>query len=778
MPISNHTALASRSVPPTSATARRDLFLISVLILFLELACIRWFPAQVLYLAFFTNTVLLASFLGMSVGCMAASRPRRCLNWTPSLLAFAVVSALIVELFSETLSRALDVGHQASPQLIFFAAEYSAQDAASFVIPIEVVAGFFFVAIALVFVGPGQELGRALTQVPNRVQAYSLNIAGSIVGIVLFAICSWFQLPPLWWFVPIALGLGYLLRERPLSLHVVTRWALLALVALATGQKSGVIIQGDEVREYSWSPYYRIDYDPPRLAISVNLLTHQGMVPLTSPSPAYALPHLLNRDTGRAPFADVLVIGAGSGNDVSRALQWGAAHVDAVEIDPTIYEIGRRDHPDRPYDDPRVTVHLDDGRNFLHTTDRQYDLVVYAVVDSLVLQSSYSSIRLESYLFTKQAFADIRQRLKPDGIFVTYNFFRQGWVVARLDQELKRTFGSDPLVLALPYRERIQPDDSLTGEFDVMFAGDVDRLRRAFELQPRYWLPADRPPNSASPNGFTTPPADVRTSLPTSAPQGPLSGPQEGPQGSWYQFGLASVIYPADGVRSVTDDWPFLYLRQAAIPDLSLRGIAIMGGLALLLIFLFLPRTKGGPRRATLDWRMFFLGAGFMLVETKAVVQMALLFGSTWFVNSVVFFWILVMILLANLFVLRVKPKKLWPYYFGLFVALGLNVAIPLDLFLGTDRWLQVAGSSLLVFAPILFAGVIFAIAFSRSDEPDWAFGANIAGAMVGGLSENVSMVLGFQYLMLLAATFYVLTVLAPRGSALGARLGLRATRS
>ena len=50
---------------------------------------------------------------------------------------------------------------------------------------------------------------------------------------------------------------------------------------------------------------------------------------------------------------------------------------------------------------------------------------------------------------------------------------------------------------------------------------------------------------------------------------------------------------------------------------------------------------------------MFFLGAGFMLVETKAVVHMALLFGSTWMVNSVVFFAVLVMILLANLFVLQ-----------------------------------------------------------------------------------------------------------------------------
>jgi hypothetical protein len=153
---------------------------------------------------------------------------------------------------------------------------------------------------------------------------------------------------------------------------------------------------------------------------------------------------------------------------------------------------------------------------------------------------------------------------------------------------------------------------------------------------------------------------------------------------------------------------------------------------------------------------MLFLGAGFMLIETKAVVHMALLFGGTWVVNSVVFFSVLVMILLANLYVLTCRPRKLWPYYVGLLVSLGLNVLIPLDSFLGMGRVAQVAGSCLLVFAPVLFAGVIFAVSFDRSGAPDRAFGFNIAGAMVGGLAENTSMLLGFQYLLLVAVGFYL----------------------
>src|SRR5262249_61404941 len=126
---------------------------------------------------------------------------------------------------------------------------------------------------------------------------------------------------------------------------------------------------------------------------------------------------LHNGDAGGNAIGDVLIIGAGSGNDVSRALQWGARHIDAVEIDPVIQRLGDRDHPNRPYQDPRVTVHLDDGRNFLRSTDRQYDLIIYALVDSLVLHSGYSNIRLESYLFTRQAFEDLRKRLRPGGLF-------------------------------------------------------------------------------------------------------------------------------------------------------------------------------------------------------------------------------------------------------------------------------------------------------------------------------------------------------------------------
>jgi hypothetical protein len=737
---------------PPSAHPRLKLFLISVLLLFLELACIRWFPAHVLFLTFLTNTVLLASFLGMSLGCLAAGHRRNYLALTPTLLAVALIAGTAMDTVHSRLYRVIDMGHQQDPQMVYFGTEYFSGDLARFAIPVEVVVGAFFLLITLMMVGPGQALGRALQQVPNRLAAYTINILGSISGIVLFAACSWFELSPLYWFVPLALGLVWLVLASSAAPR--SRWVrgavVMALLApVVTLVPAELRARVASIETY-WSPYYRINYSgPPQRGIAVNLIGHQEMIARDRPFPAYALPHLLNRDSGGKPFRDVLIIGGGSGNDVTRALQWGPpdVHVDVVEIDPVIYELGKREHPDRPYQDPRVHVHLDDGRNFLRATDRKYDLVIFALVDSLVLHSSYSNIRLESYLFTRQAFADVKRCLKADGTFVMYNYFRQGWIVARLVKGIEDAFGAAPAVLTLPSQEVVKPDAPASG-FTLCFAGSgAERIRDAFGQNGEYSMPVKARPAPELPSGFAYP-RDMLARADTDT--------------NWLHFRLARVEQPAEGLASATDDWPFLYLRRPMIPDLSERGMILIGVISLVLLAMFAPRKTGTGPRWAFDGRMFFLGAGFMLVETKAVVHMALLFGSTWMVNSVVFFAVLVVILAANTFVLLMQPRRLSWWYVGLAAALILNAFVPLDSFLGLPRALQIGGACLLVFAPILFAGVIFAVSFARVPQPDRSFGFNVCGAMLGGLAEYTSMLLGFQYLVLVALGFYLLSACWP----------------
>jgi hypothetical protein len=186
--------------------------------------------------------------------------------------------------------------------------------------------------------------------------------------------------------------------------------------------------------------------------------------------------------------------------------------------------------------------------------------------------------------------------------------------------------------------------------------------------------------------------------------------------------------------------------------------MAIVGVLSLALLLGFTPRTKGRP-----DAQMFFLGAGFMLLETKGVVHMALLFGSTWAVNSIVFGAILVMILLGNLVVIRLKPTRQWPAYVALVLALLANVVVPLETYLALPEVLRVIVSCTVVFLPVFFAGIIFATAFRDRARPDLALGANVAGVVVGGLSENLSLAIGFNNLIWVAVAFYALSALFAR---------------
>src|SRR5215831_4769676 len=289
--------------------AEFDLFLVSFLILFFELAAIRWFGATVVFLAFFTNIVLLASFLGMCVGLLAARRSQDLVRTTLPLLAFSLALAVVTYLlYWKSPDITVSVGDQrGSPQLIYFGTEYRPADPRNWFVPMWSVAGTFFALIALTFVGLGQVMGRAFDAIPNRVAAYTVDICGSLAGIVTFGVMSALQVSPVVWFaVVLLLTLRFAGWRQPLQ--VVT--AAVALVLAWTGAH-GLTLQGEVV----WSPYYKISYEAEGRSILTNGIGHQQMVDLRKGQFAYLLPYLLNRGAGGAPFDDVMVIGAGSGND-------------------------------------------------------------------------------------------------------------------------------------------------------------------------------------------------------------------------------------------------------------------------------------------------------------------------------------------------------------------------------------------------------------------------------------------------------------------------------
>ena len=205
-----------------------DLFLISFLVLFLELACIRWFGSMVPNLTFFTNIALLATFLGISAGCLAASSRQDQTRTVIPLLLMAVVASC----FASLGRVAADVGGQgASPQQVYFGTEYL--KFSGFVLPIDVLASIYFILIALAFVGVGQAIGLAFDKAPYRLVAYTSNIGGSLAGIAAFALASYFRTTPLTWFAVALILWLYFLKPRN-SLQIVGLVAILILVGFAS----------------------------------------------------------------------------------------------------------------------------------------------------------------------------------------------------------------------------------------------------------------------------------------------------------------------------------------------------------------------------------------------------------------------------------------------------------------------------------------------------------------------------------------------------------------
>ncbi|HYI67064.1 MAG TPA: hypothetical protein VEW95_09090 [Candidatus Limnocylindrales bacterium] len=645
------------------------LVLLSFLMLFVELALIRWTGSNVIYLSYFSNFVLLGSFLGIGVGFLRANARINLFPYAPAALMILAAFAL---LFPVEIDRAGD-------ELIYFGTYATTGLPPWLTLPV------IFLAVAGVMAMIAEGVGRQFVKF-EPLEAYRLDIAGSLLGIIGFSVVSFLWSPPIvWGAVTTILFLLLLPVRRPLQ--------LVALAGL-------LLLLGRESIEpaWSWSPYYKVEAvtaadDADITHINVNGIPHQAMSTIAvrrEQEPIYFLPY----ERTSTPLDDVLIVGAGTGTDVAIALDQGAGHVDAVEIDPRLQQIGAQRHPERPYEDERVSVHIDDGRAFLERTDHMYDLILFALPDSLTLVSGQSALRLESYLFTVEAMESAREHLKPGGAFAMYNYYREGWLIDRLAGTLDEAFGIAPCV------------DSVGGE------GRLAVLTVALE-----------PDTVACPS-------------------------------TWTAGNAAAAATPA------TDDYPFLYLLDRSIPGFYLLTLALI--LAASVAFTRWASGPLGRMRSYAD--LFFMGVAFLLLETKAVVQFALLFGTTWFVNALVFAGVLSSVLAAIEVARRVRVRRPALLYAALLAVLVVAWLVPTDALLQLDVAPRFLAAVVVWFTPIFIANLVFAHRFRDVEESNIAFGANLLGAMVGGVLEYLALVTGYQALILVVAVLYGLAFLTGRG--------------
>jgi Spermine/spermidine synthase domain len=664
------------------------------LMLFLELALIRYLAGSIYNLGYFPNLVLISAFIGMGLGFTfhhAVSAP------TSTALLHAAVFVLL------GLVGFVYVAHPAVPGFtswqgnlggdLYFTAAPKSADHPSYAIFV-----ICLVSIVAIFALLSQRAAKLFAVFPPLV-AYSLDIVGSCVGIVTFMVFSWLTVPAAVW-----MGLFAVVLMVPLATGSKTPWLPLlpgaAIVFLVAKQDTRLTSDPTFTGpvEVTWSPYQKVEYTETggARAVFVNGVHHQVILsPQDMAHWGYqAVYDARATDPSLPRYKNVLILGAGTGNDVTAALMNGAEHVDAVEIDPVIAELGVEHNPSRVYLDPRVNLVIDDARAFLTRTRVRYDLVVFALTDSLVKVSSMSQLRLENYLFTEESVRRAYAVLADRGDLVLLNYYRRPWLREKLLKLMRDGSGSEPRVL-------LQQKD-----FAVL---------------------------AVEKGG---PPAEPSAVL----------------------------------IDAPTDDWPFLYLERRGIPGIyawAMAGMLVVIGAYVAVLHAWTRRREayGGPGLLPLKLAFVLMGVAFSLLETKSVIQFALLFGTTWVNSSLVFLAVLLFVLAAN-WTAQVFPGVRRIGLVGALLIGSTLVAFvfPLGSLLSLESgFLRFAIASAVTFSPIFFANLVFSITFREQKVAAHIFGYNLLGATLGGVIEYTSMYFGYRTLSLVVAASYaaVLILLA-----------------
>jgi hypothetical protein len=652
--------------------------------LFIELMIIRLHSSYFQLFAYFKNVSLLSSFLGLGIG-YAVSRKRSLT--TP--LVLPLLALQIVFLDAVKLSKLSQILQNPISEQFTLGLQQSST--------FETIIVYLFLSIiftfnALCFVPLGQLAARLMRR-KKKLQAYSWNLIGSLAGILLFSLISFLWTPPIIWIAIAALGtLVFLYKDmKSMVISLVSVGIIFVFISVPA--------RLDQLEIHS--PYQILTLKLSNRGSPVLLASntyYQRMVDLSEESVKLNNSLILWDDYYGLPYRfkpepeNVLVVGSGTGNDVASGLRNGAKSIDAVEIDPAILKVGKTYHPESPYGNDRVNAIVDDARVYIRYTDKKYDLIVYGLLDSHTLLSGRSGgVRLDSYVYTVEAFKEARKRLKDKGIIsVTFNRISKG-IGFKIYEMLEEAFeGEAPIVYNTFY------DGGIT-----YLAGEgIDQIR-----------------------------PDV------------LSFAQE-----------VTLLYETQNVEvdKSTDDWPFLYMPVRRYPFSYVMMIVLLVVLSIIFIRRMLPDARKG-----FSAPCFFLGAGFMLIETKGITELALFYGSTWFVTSAVIVGILIMGFLANLLVMKrgtFKPEKTY----GLLVAslvLGILVTY-VDFASGFPVFVKIVRTGIITL-PLFFSGFAFSSELKRTESAGVALSSNLLGAMLGGFLEYNSMFFGFRSLYYLAIIVY-----------------------
>ncbi|MCZ6688841.1 MAG: hypothetical protein O7H41_04495 [Planctomycetota bacterium] len=662
--------------------------------LFVELVLIRWLGAQVRPLAHVKNLVLIGCFLGLGLGFALAKRRRS----TYPLAVILLSATLLLGTFLG-LPDGIGFTGPAGPELnLGVKVASSATEVVDFFLTI----GAVFAMVVLTTVPLGQIAGEYMEGLRS-LHAYTVNVAGALAGILIFFILGAFSLPP-WIWAAIALGILLLYLGPPWWLRLAsTAVAVVACVAMARADT------GTDGRTL-WSPYNKIEIHrmeevrtpdgeshDPGWVLRVQNLYYQRLLDLTPEKEEVSQYGIARwREAFYAynfPYTldkPAHVLVVGAGAGNDVA---AALRAGVEKI--TAVEI-----------DPLI---IDFGRS-LHPEQPYSDPRVTLIEDDARAFLRKSTDHFDMIVFglldaQTSLFSTLSGNIRLDNFVYTVEAFEQA--LARLKPQ-------GILVVAF-YAE--QPWIATRLEAMIRQAAGHAPLSTLLFYDQGVLLVA----------GPGTPSPSERPDLSVGVPPEAL-GAAPGP--------LA------------TDDWPFLYLADRQIPPTVVQasvGMLLVTVVLVLLLF---------PGKIRFDRHFFFLGAGFLLVETRTIAQLGLLFGTTWRVSAITIGSILILILLANLVVARWGSIPRPILYLGLASSLVANWIVPASAALGGGS-IAIASMAAFFLLPLFFAGLIFATSVRATESLSTVLASNLVGAVLGGLLENTSMLVGIPALSLVALVVY-----------------------
>lgn len=522
---------------------------------------------------------------------------------------------------------------------------------------------------------------------------YACDLTGSLLGVVVFSAMSWAGVRPWLWFVLI-IASGIALQRTDVRSLVIHLLAGAAVVAAVIGAE----------RAQWYSPYYAISTRtrPGAVSILTNGSLHQIALPLRLAAPAkspalevtragYHLPYRLLRSKPQR----ILIFGAGTGNDVAVALDEDVPRVDAVEIDPLILDLGRRLHPEQPYSSPRVRIINTDARAFLNDNHETYDLLVFGTLDSMTRLSALSNVRLDNFVYTVESLRAAWRHVSPGGGIAMY--FRVSEHAPYINQHIASMLGT------------------ATGERPIVINNDFLMFNRIYLCGPIF--------------------------------MNTIAGSRRLPEQERLRIAASRDI--------PTDDWPYLYLSRRAVTPFYASMMSILFAIATAAVFAISPEMRRSLRTGGFDAEMFLFGAAFLIIETKLVTEMNLVWGATWITSAVVFGSILLMIL-AGTIAMHMRPLPWHAAFAGLIAALVLTYAVRAEALVGRAFAPRLALSIGFIGLPVFFASICFAVVYRERDDAGVAFGWNMLGAVAGGILELTSMALGTKAMTLFAIVAYL----------------------